>query len=247
MQPLEATRVANTAVPPAATQTPPPPPVPPPPVPGLTPPPPPVAPRPERHRSRLGRLAGSVALIAVGVLGAADLAGARVPASAYLVLPLTVIGAGLVVGGWYGRARSLIVFGAILSVALAITSAAERGIGGASGTVTWQPTAFEQLDRTYTIGTGNARLDLSGVDFTDRSTAVEVSVGVGNLTVILPSNVDVTVEANVDIGNARVLGGQWNGINQGRRTVTDNGADGPGGGQLSLRASVDVGDLEVRR
>jgi hypothetical protein len=192
-------------------------------------------------------LVWSVVLLAVGVLAVVDLAGVDVVASAYLALPVAVIGAGLVVGGWYGRARSLIAVGAVLSVAMAITLGAERTIDSSSGTVTWQPTGFEQLDTTYRIGIGNGRLDLSGVDFTDRTASVDVSVDVGNLTVILPSNVDVTVEASVDIGNARVFGAQWNGFNQDRRTVTDNGPDGPGGGQLTLRTTVDVGDLEVQR
>jgi len=51
----------------------------------------------------------------------------------------------------------------------------------------------------------------------------------------------------VDVGNANVLGTQWNGIGQSGRSVVDNGADGPGGGQLTINAFVDVGNLEVRR
>jgi hypothetical protein len=226
MQPLEATRVPNTAAPPV---------------------PAPMAPPPAPHHSRLGRLTGSVALIAVGALAVADLTGVPVAAGVYTALPLAVVGAGLVVGGWYGRAHALIALGAVLSIALALTTAADRSIGTAGGTVTWRPSGFEQLDSSYRIGVGNARLDLTGLDFTDRSSAVDVSVDVGNLTVLLPPNVDVAVEASVDVGNARVLGAQWNGIGQSERTITDDGADGPGGGRLSLRTTVDVGDLEVRR
>jgi len=37
------------------------------------------------------------------------------------------------------------------------------------------------------------------------------------------------------------------GIGQSTRTVNDNGVDGPGGGELVIRASVDVGNVEVRR
>jgi hypothetical protein len=226
MQPLEATRVANTAAPPASA-------------PLIAPPPP--------HHSRLGRLTVSTALIAIGALAVADLTGVHIAAAVYVALPLAIVGAGLVVGGWYGRARALIALGAVLSIALALASAAGHSIGASGGTVTWRPTGFEQLDSSYRIGIGNARLDLTGLDFTDRSLAVDVSVDVGNLTVLLPSDVDVVVEASVDVGNAGVLGEQWNGISQAARTITDDGIDGPGGGRLSLKATVDVGDLEVRR
>jgi hypothetical protein len=252
VQPLEATRVAHTDVRPPFE--PPPPPAFPPPLAGPTPPPPlagptppPPAPKPDRPRSHLGRLVVSAALLAIGLLAVTDLLGADIPAGAYLTLPLIVVGAGLVLGAWYGRAHALIALGAALSIALAITSAADNSIGRANGTTTWHPTGFEQLDSPYTIGIGNARLDLSSLDFTGRTVAVQVSVDVGNLTLLLPANVDATIQASVDLGNAQVFDQQWGGINQTERTITDNGADGPGGGQLNIRATVDVGDLEVRR
>jgi hypothetical protein len=201
---------------------------------------------PPQPRSPLGRLVVSVAVLAVGVLAMVDLAGAHVIGSAYLALPLAVIGAGLVVGAWYGRARALIVFGAVLTVLLAIAGTAER-VNGANRNVTWRPTGIEQLDRSYTIGIGNAVLDLSGVSFVDRSVAVDVHVSVGNLTVIVPSTVDVTVDGKVNVGNARVFGEHWGGVDQPEHHVVDNGDDGPGGGDLVIRATVEVGDLEVRR
>lgn len=236
---LDSMGVANTAVPPVPAL--------PPPVTGPAFPGPLEPPRPERRRSRLGRLVWSVVLIAVGVLAVVDLAGMDVPASAYLAVPLAVVGAGLVVGGWYGRARSLVVVGAVLSIATALTSAAEHSIGATRATVAWRPTGVEQLDPAYRIGIGNARLDLSGLVFTGRNASVDVSVDVGNLTVLLPRDVDVTVDASVEVGTAQVLGEHWDGIGQARRSVSDNGPDGAGGGQLTLRATVDVGDLEVRR
>jgi cell wall-active antibiotic response 4TMS protein YvqF len=244
VQPIVDTRSPTADVPPAFA----PPPLPPvPSIPPGPPVPPSAVPPPGRHHSRLPRLVLSGALLAVGALAVADLSGLDVRASAYLALPLTIVGAGLIVATWYGRARSLIAVGAVLTVALGITTAGERVAGRAGGTVTWRPTAVEQLNPTYRLGIGNARLDLSGLDFTNRNVAVQVSVDVGNLTVLLPSTVDVTVQAAVNVGNANVLGERWDGIGQSERSITDNGPDGPGGGQLSIVSNVDVGDLEVRR
>jgi hypothetical protein len=76
---------------------------------------------------------------------------------------------------------------------------------------------------------------------------VDVSVDVGNLTVILPPDVDTDVTARVDAGNATVLGHQVNGFGNDAQRVHDDGTDGPGGGKLHLNASVDLGKLEVHR
>jgi hypothetical protein len=44
-----------------------------------------------------------------------------------------------------------------------------------------------------------------------------------------------------------VFGQTWSGLNQPERSVFDAGDDGPGGGHLTIMATVDVGDLEVQR
>jgi hypothetical protein len=76
---------------------------------------------------------------------------------------------------------------------------------------------------------------------------VDVSVDVGNLTVILPPDVDVDVTASVDAGNASILGRQVNGVGNDEQHVHDDGPDGPGGGKLLVTARVDLGKLEVHR
>jgi hypothetical protein len=190
----------------------------------------------------------SAASIAFGLVAFTDLAGADPPTSAYVAAPLAVVTAGLLVAAWYGRARWLIAVGAVLAILLGIISVGEDwNSTDPEQTVTWQPTSIDNLDSFYRMGIGNATLDLSDVDFTGHSAVVEVSLDVGNLVVILPPAVDADVRASVDVGNATVFGTQWGGIGSSDRTVTDDGPDGPGGGELTLRATVDVGDVEVRR
>jgi hypothetical protein len=188
----------------------------------------------------------SLTALAVGVLGMVDLAGAAIPGSAYVALPLAVTGLGLVFGAWYGRATWLIAIGVVLSIALTIVSIGER-IAVRGQSATWRPTSIAQLERTYTIDIGSAVLDLSAVDFAGSSQTVQVHVGVGDLTIVLPPTVDVRAEVGVDVGEADVLGASWGGIGSSERTVTDDGVDGPGGGDLVIRATVDVGNVEVRR
>jgi len=185
-------------------------------------------------------------LLALGLLAVVDAVGADVPASAYFATALAVIGAALVVGFRYGRARWLIAVGAVLVVVLGIVAAAEH-VGSGSSAVTWKPTSVSQLTGSYEINVGEATLDLSAVDFTGQSVSVSVHVGMGDLTVILPSTVDTNTQARVSVGDATVFGQQWSGIDGSEHTVTDTGSDGVGGGDLALRATVDVGNLEVRR
>jgi hypothetical protein len=196
----------------------------------------------------LGRLIFAAVLLTVGIMAMVDLAGATFPAGAYLAVPLAVVAVGLLVGAWYGRARALIALGVILAVPLVIVTSVERWeLTNVGGNVTWRPAGVEQLTDAYSLDVGNGVLDLSGLDFTGRNDQIEARVDIGNLTVILPSTVDAEVRAQVDVGNANVFGKQWNGIGQSEQTVVDVGSDGPGGGQITITASVDVGDLEVRR
>ena len=190
----------------------------------------------------------SVALFAAGLIAVVDLAGARVPVSVYFAVPLAVVAAGLLVGTRYGRARRLIGIGAVLSILLAITAAAEgHRWTSTHQPTTWQPAGIEQVQPTYRTDAGDAVLDLSRVDFAGRTTPVDAHVSVGNLTIILPPTVDVDIRATVAVGDATVLGQEWSGIGQSQHTITDNGTDGPGGGTLTIDATVNVGNLEVRR
>ena len=167
----------------------------------------------------MSRLVLSVALLALGVIALLDVAGAPITVSVYFSVSLAVIGAGLVLGAWHGHGRGLIAVGVLLSVGLAITASAETwSLTGQDRNVTWRPTSVQQLAGTYEIGIGSGVLDLSGVDFSGRSESIDVRVSVGDLHIIVPPNVDVEVQANVDVGNATVFGQSWGGINRSQRT-----------------------------
>lgn len=208
-------------------------------------------PKPPRVRSRLGRITMSVICLTLGVLAVIDVSGTSVSGTAYVAAALGIVGLGLVVGAWLGRARWLIVPGLLLVVALAAGSAAENfgdGVAGRTGDVTWTPTTVTELaSNDYRVDVGNATLDLSKVDFTDHTESVAISVDVGNLLVILPPKVDVDVTASLDGGSADVLGQHWDGMGHDGRRIHDNGPDGAGGGTLRLDTSVALGKLEVRR
>lgn len=199
------------------------------------------------HQPGLGRVVLPLIVLAIGVLGMIDLAGADVAASAYVAVPLAIVGFGLVARAWYGRGWSLAVLGAVLAFALVIVTAAERADVVATNASTWRPLSIDQVDARYAANVGDAFLDLSAVDFSGQSKDVRVNLDAGNLTIVVPAKVDVQADVRVNVGNAVVFGQSWGGIGQSSHAVTDLGSDGAGGGDLTIHASVNVGNVEVHR
>ncbi len=225
------------------------------------PPPPPIAPptfsrppKPPKPRSRLGLLTFSVMLLVVGGLALVNLAGVHVTPVTFIAAALGVVGLGLLVGTWVGRSYGLIPLGIALTIALGGGYAALHNDGwprdwAGAGDVTWVPPTVDAMQSTYRHGAGDATLDLSNVDFggTSRTVEVNVEIDLGTLRIIVPPDVDVTVDATVDAGDAQVFQERWDGLGSSTRTVTNLGDDGPGGGRLHITTNVFAGELEVTR
>ena len=128
-----------------------------------------------------------------------------------------------------------------------------RALGGGASQFTVNggkpTTSVSQLQSSYAQDAGDVRLDLTKVDFASAPGTVDLAVRVnaGSVAIVLPPNLDVIVDANIQVGNADVLGQNWNGLGLSPRTVENTGADGPGGGKLHISAQIDVGNLEVSR
>ena len=207
-------------------------------------------PKPPRERSSLGAATFSLIFVALGAVAILHLSNViSVSASAYFAAALATIGLGLLVGAWFGRARWLIALGLVAAAALGTVTLVESytRVRNFDGNVTWTPTSHELMAQRYENNFGDAVLDLTQVSFTDRETRVTAVVTFGNLTVIVPPNVDVTAIAEIKAGDAGIFGTRWSGVNGPSRQVTDLGADGAGGGKLRLNLHVNAGNLEVIR
>jgi hypothetical protein len=172
---------------------------------------------------------------------------ASVPFEDYVTAALIVVGAGLVIGAWFGRARGFIFLGIILSLMLPIAADEhDRERSGRPGTVSWVPLTTQEISDSYDHRFGQATLDLSNVDFTGQDVVIQAEISFGQLTVILPDNVDVIVETDVSLGDARVFNYDISGAGV-NRTERNEGTDGPGGGTLRLELDVRFGQAEVTR
>ena len=209
----------------------------------------PVAPPPPRRpRSVLGPLTVSVAALVAGVLLALDTAGRRsIPASVVLASTLAVVALGLVIGTWAGRSRGLIVLGVLLSMATAAVAALPSvdlsgGVGNRSWTVQTVETAYSESP--YRLGIGHATLDVVGLSRSTGITHITASVGVGNLTVYVPRNIDLIVNSHVALGSAQWLGPR--GSQASGRNVSHVIIDRPHTTtEVVLDLSVNVGQITV--
>lgn len=216
---------------------------PPPPPAGSVPPPPAVP----RERSLLGRVTVSVALLVAGALAAWNAATPHdVGAATVLAAALAVVGVGLLVGAFVGRARGLVALGVVLLAATAVAASAHVHVDRSTGDRRWAPASVAEVHSPYRLGAGNAILDLRDVVVPAGQTVhVVASVGAGRLQVIVPNDAGLDVKASANVGS--VL------LPDGHRTDGLNPTDGytaaaPSSvGTIALDLSVGVGDVEVRR
>jgi phage shock protein PspC (stress-responsive transcriptional regulator) len=260
---------APAAPPPAATTTTEPLPAPPagdrdtvalpPDLPVWSPPPPPgpaaawgpPPPRRPRRRPFLGPLTFAVALIATGLALALDnLDVVDLSLGQVLAVFLTVLGGGLLVGTWWGRAWGLIPIGLLAVPVVAFTAlAGPVPVQGGVAERLFQPTTPAEVRPGYRLAGGEMILDLSRVRFGPGAPPVEASVAGGRLLVVLPDEVAADVRGRVGVGSLDLLGHQDAGA-QVDSTIVEPAAKPPAKGaapSVKLDLMAGYGVIEVRR
>lgn len=222
----------------------------PPPPPGLyddwrpTPQPPPAEPPPAP--SILGRLTVAAALIVLGGLALIEnLTPLEVSVASYAALTLTVLGAGLIVGARYGRARGLIALGVIVLIALLTTSALPAIPGNGAGQRFHTPQLASDIQEPYELTFGEMIIDLTELELEPNGRAtVDARLGVGSLQVVVPDGVSVEGDASTTLGAVDALD----------RTAEGNDADvsfrqlGPEGSPtIALDLHTGVGEIDIYR
>ena len=209
--------------------------------------------RPAGPRSPVPGITMAALLIVVGVLVMIDrLTGADLGPRAFLGSALLVVGLGLVAAA---RARGrtglggLIALGVVLSLAL-IAAANEpwRHSETDIGDRMYMPGAANAVQSEYHGGIGDMRLDLSDVDVSNLDTAIRtrVDAGVGDVTIIVPRDADVSVNIDSGIGSVRVFDeeGRSDGFFEGEGSGSWVGDDEP---EIVLSVNAGIGDVEVDR
>jgi len=210
---------------------------------------------PDHGRSRLGLLTLSAAAVLAGVLLTLRSAGVeQVTVARTLAAVLVVLGAGMVVGTWVGRARWLLLPSLAVAAALvpaALLQAAPGSYDEGVGQRTWTPGPAD--DRTsFSLGLGQVRLDLRQLDPDALDgRPLQVDLGAGEVMVLVPEDLRVRVDGDVRLGDilVREVDGDVRRLTDGegervRRQFVVGDAGDP---TVELDLAVAVGEIEVRR
>ena len=184
-------------------------------------------------------LAAAVVGGAFWVIGALDV---RLP-----VLPVVTVLAAL--GGLgYALLRSrriAVVIGAmaLLLVPTALAGALTR-VDGQAGDRSVRPIVMTDLDREYRHAVGVFNLNLGGLQLPPGRTALDISMGAGQVEVIVPWDVNVETSAEVGAGTFDLFGNRQTGVNlDGKSRSTGQ----PGAPLLVVTARAGAGEVIVRR
>lgn len=201
------------------------------------------------------RIVLSVLALGVGIAWALSSTGVlTLSVATAAAIGLLIVGAGLVVSLWLGRARGLVPLGIVLGSVMLIASAVEGkqgvldviddgGTGRGVGERIYTPSSRAELAENYAVDVGELTLDLSKLDLEGATERVHVGVGIGKALVIVPADVSVEVQAEVGVGSTQV----FDVASEGLVRAVSKSEPGSSPGTLVLDLDVGVGEGTVRR
>ncbi len=160
-------------------------------------------PKPKPPKSMLGRLTMAVALIILSGMAMVELSDwYSFQPMDYAAAAMIVVSLGLLVGAWIGRARWLIVIGLLIAPWLLFAAAIPWISDWSVGDPSYNPQSIGDVSESYELGVGQLTVDLTDLDGDDFAELdeIDVSIGIGELVVLVPVGVTVDVDAQVGIG-----------------------------------------------
>ncbi|MDP9467643.1 MAG: PspC domain-containing protein [Chloroflexota bacterium] len=161
----------------------------------------PIVKAPPRPPSPLAWYVVAATLVAIGLLAlVSQMASVEVAPGQFFGAGLTVIGIGLVVGAWWGRARILILL-ALLLLPMAVTASfITAPLEGGIGDQRYTPVTPAELRDEYRLLGGRLVLDLTQLTPRDVTMHIALSVALGEVVVMLPPGASVELDARVGAG-----------------------------------------------
>jgi phage shock protein PspC (stress-responsive transcriptional regulator) len=161
--------------------------------------------RTRRARSPLGTYTVGATLLAVALGVALSSAGIiELDLGRYFALALLALGCGLIVGGWWGRTRIVILMGLLIVPFMLVASVIDVPLRGIVGSQYIDPR--RQINDSYEVLAGSLTLDLSRYRFEETPTEVRVSFAAGDINVHVPPGVEVLTSGSVSLGAVDLFG-----------------------------------------
>lgn len=161
----------------------------------------PVVKAPPRPRSPLAWYVVAVLLLAIGLLAlVSQVAEVAVSPGQFFGVALAVLGIGLVVGAWWGRARILILLSLLLLPLAVAATFITAPLEGGVGVPRFTPANTLELREEYRLMGGTLTLDLTDLRIGAQPVHIAASVAIGQLVIILPHNASVDLRARVGAG-----------------------------------------------
>lgn len=186
----------------------------------------------------VGRLVFGAILLLIGavwLLVTLDLVD--VPIQSAMAIGLILIGLVLL---FVGRHGGLVTLGVILTIFLGLMSLLNVPLEGGIGDRTFRPAGAADLRSEYRQAIGRLTVDLSEVEEGSSPGDLEITLGMGQLVVVLPDGVPARIEATAGAGQLDLLGSERDGLGA-EHTVTEDGAT------WTIDVSVGFGQVVVRR
>jgi phage shock protein PspC (stress-responsive transcriptional regulator) len=169
----------------------------------------PVVKDPPRPRSPLAWYACGAVLLSIGLLAlVSQVANIPVAPGQFFGAALAMLGIGLVVGAWWGRARILILLALLLAPLAVTASFITTPLEGGIGDHRYAPVSADDVRDEYRSLGGRLVLDLTGLNLGPGLVHISASVAVGQLMVILPPEASVELRSRVGAGDSYLLGSQ---------------------------------------
>lgn len=186
-------------------------------------------------------------LAAAGLLAFLSAVGVDIRWDLALAVAATSVGVAVVAGAFLRRRTGgLVVVGLTLAGLALAVSAIDVRLEGPVGDRMYQPTAAEDVSRSYELAIGELDLDLSNTALAPGDTSVDANVGIGDLTVVVPQGVAVDVEATASAGSVSVFGREESGVDSELRATGGGGSAHPDE-KLVIDAHVGLGSVTVVR
>lgn len=186
----------------------------------------------------------ALALLVAGAITVDRAGWLDVSTTTVIAIGLVIVGTGAVVGSVTGRARGLVPIGLLLALALAVANVIEPVFENGIGERDFAPTTLTELERAYELGIGDLFVDLRGLEIPEgEEVELDIELGIGEATVVVPSDIDLIVRGDLNIGELRLLDQTEEGFGN-TLTVT---RDAPGETTLIIDLDVGIGEGTVRR